>query len=71
MFPVSKGPTRRLGKPRPLRKQHVLKSTLQNSNRITDPEEEQGGRNEGDAEGGYANKEHLTRVLPLRVLVVL
>ena len=25
-------------------------------------------RNEGDAEGGYANKEHLTMVLPLKAL---
>ena len=53
---------------RPLRKQHVLKSTLQNSSMITDPEENQEERNEGDAEGGYANKEHLTMVLPLKAL---
>ena len=56
LFPVSKGPARRLRKSRPLRKQHVLKSTLQNSNTITDPEEDQKERNEGDAQGGYANK---------------
>ena len=35
---------------------------------ITDPEENQEGRNEGDAKGGYANKEHLTMVLPLKAL---
>ena len=33
---------------------------------ITDPEEDQEERNEGDAEGGYVNKEHLTMVLPLK-----
>ena len=43
-------------------------STLQNSSTITDPEEDQEERNEGDAEGGYANKEHLTMVLPLKAL---
>ena len=46
----------------------VLKGTLQNSSTITDPEEDQEERNEGDAEGGYANKEHLTMVLPLKAL---
>ena len=51
-----------------MQKQHVLKSTLQNSDMITEPEEDQEGRNEGDAEGGYANKEHLTMVLPLKAL---
>ena len=51
-----------------MQKQHVLKDTVQNSNTITDPEEDQEERNEGDAEGGYANKEHLTMVLPLKAL---
>ena len=51
-----------------MRKQQVLKDTLQNSSTITDPEEDQEERNEGDAEGGYANKEHLTIVLPLKAL---
>ena len=35
---------------------------------ITDLEENQEERNEGDAEGGYANKEHLIMVLPLKAL---
>ena len=35
---------------------------------VTDPEEDQEERNEGDAEGGYANKEHLTMVLPVKGL---
>ena len=51
-----------------MQKQHGLKGTLQNSNTITDPEEDQEGRNEGDAEGGYANKEHLTMVLTFKAL---
>ena len=51
-----------------MQKQHVLKGTLQNSSTIADPEEDQEERNEGDAEGGYANKEHLTMVLPLKAL---
>ena len=51
-----------------MQKQHVLKSTLQNSSMITNPEENQEERNEGDAEGGYANKEHLTMVLPLKAV---
>ena len=68
MFPVSKGPTRRLRRFRPLKKPHVLKGTLQNNSVITDPKEDQEEKNEGDAEGGYANKEHLTRILPLRAL---
>ena len=51
-----------------MQKQQVLKDTLQNSNTITDLEEDQEERNEGDAEGGYANKEHLTMVLPLKAL---
>ena len=46
----------------------MLKSALQNSSMITDPEENQEEMNEGDAEGGYANKEHLTMVLPLKAL---
>ena len=46
----------------------MLKDTLQNSNTITDPEEDQEERNDGDAEGGYANKEHLTMVLALKGL---
>ena len=46
----------------------MLKDTPQNSNTITDPQEDQEERKEGNAEGGYANKEHLTRVLPLRAL---
>ena len=68
MFPVSKVPTRRLRRFKPLQKQHRLKGTLQNSSTITDPKEDQERRNEGDAEGGYANKEHLTMVLPLKAL---
>ena len=32
------------------------------------PRGNQEERNEGDAEGGYANKEHLTMVLPLKAL---
>ena len=67
MFPVSKGPTRRLRRARPLEKQQVLKGTLQNSNTITDPEEDQEERNEGYAEGGYVNKDHLTMVLHSRL----
>ena len=51
-----------------MQKQQVLKDTLQNSNTITDPEEDQEERNEGDAGGGYANREHLTMVLPLKAL---
>ena len=51
-----------------MQKQHVLKGTLQNSNTITYPEEDQEERKEGDAEGGYANKGHLTVVLPLKAL---
>ena len=51
-----------------MQQQHGLKRTLQNSRTITDTEEDQEGRNEGDAEGGYANKEHLTMVLPLKAL---
>ena len=51
-----------------MQKQHGLKRTLQNNNTITDTEEDQEGRNEGDAEGEYANKEHLTMVLPLKAL---
>ena len=51
-----------------MQKQHVLKGTLQNSNIITNPEEDQEESNEGDAEGGYANKEHLTMVLSLKAL---
>ena len=35
---------------------------------ITDPEEDQEERNEGDTEGVYANKEHLTMVFPLKDL---
>ena len=53
---------------RPLQKQQVLKDTLQNNSTITDPEEDQEERNEGDAEGGYANKQHLTMVFPLKDL---
>ena len=51
-----------------MQKQHGLKGTLQNSNTITDPKEDQEEKNEGNAEGGYANKEHLARVLLLRAL---
>ena len=51
-----------------MQKQHVLEGTLENSGTITDPEEDQEERNEGDAEGGYANKERLTIVLPLKAL---
>ena len=65
---VSKVPTRRLRRSRPLQKQHGLKHTLQNSSTIIDTEEDQEGRNEGNAEGGYANKEHLTMVLPFKGL---
>ena len=39
-----------------------------NYNTITCLEEDQEERNESDAEGGYANKEHLTMVLPLKGL---
>ena len=46
----------------------VLKDTLQNSSTIADPEEDQEERKEGDSEGGYANKEHLKMVLPLKAL---
>ena len=46
----------------------VLKGTLQNSSTIADPEEDQEERNEGDAKGGYANKEHLTMAFPLNAL---
>ena len=49
-----------------MQKQHGLKRTLQNSSTIIDTEEGQEGRNEGDAEGGYANEEHLTMALPLK-----
>ena len=51
-----------------MQKQQVLKDTLQNSSTITNPEEDQEERNEGDAEVGYANKEHLTVVLPIKAL---
>ena len=34
-----------------------------------DPEEDEEEENEGDPEGGYANEERLTRVLPLRAPV--
>ena len=51
-----------------MQKQQVLKNTLKNSNTITNAEEDREEKNEGDAEGLYANKEHLTRVLPLRAL---
>ena len=51
-----------------MQKQQVLKYPLQNSTTITDPEEDQEERNEGDAEGGYANKKHLTMVPPLKGL---
>ena len=68
MFFVSKGPTRRLRTSKPLQKQQVLKDTLQNGNTIIDPEEDQEERNEGDAESGYDNKEHLTMVLPLKAV---
>ena len=51
-----------------MQKQHVLKGTLQKGSTITDPEEDQEERNEGDAEGGYTIKEHLTMVLPLKGL---
>ena len=66
MFPVSKGPTRRLRRSKPLPKQQVLKHTIQDSNTITDPEEDQEERYEGAIEGGCANKEHLTMALPLK-----
>ena len=46
----------------------MLKDTLQNSNTVTKPEEEQEKKNDGDAGGRYANKGHQTRVLPLRAL---
>ena len=46
----------------------MLKDTPQNSNTITDPQEDQEERKEGNAEGGYANKEHLTMVLLLKGL---
>ena len=51
-----------------MQKQHVLKDPLENSSKIVDLEEDQEERNKGDAEGGYANKEHLTIVLPLKAL---
>ena len=51
-----------------MQKQQVLKDTLQNSNTITEPEEDQEERNDGNAEGGYANKEHLTMIPPLNAL---
>ena len=51
---------------RTLQKQWVLKDTPQGSNPITDPEEDEEEENEGDAEGGYANEEHLMSVLALR-----
>ena len=51
-----------------MQKQQVLKDTLQNSSTITDLEEDQEERNEGDAEGAYAYKEHLTMVLPLKAI---
>ena len=38
------------------------------NNMIIDPEEDQEEMNEGNVNGGYANKEHLTRVLPLKAL---
>ena len=44
------------------------KHPSKNSSTITDPEEDQEGWNEGDTEGGYANKEHLTMVFPLKAL---
>ena len=47
----------------------MYKDILQTGNTITDPEEDQEEEsNERDAEGGYANKEHLTMVLPLKGL---
>ena len=51
-----------------MQKQQVLKDTLQNSNTFTEPEEDQEERNEGDAEDGYANKEHVTMVVRLKAL---
>ena len=51
-----------------MQKQQMLKDTLQNNCTITDPEEDQEERNEGDVEGGYANKEHLTMLLLLKAL---
>ena len=51
-----------------MQKQQVFKDTLQNNTTITDTKEDQEERNEGNAEGGYANKAHLTMVLPLKVL---
>ena len=51
-----------------MQKQYMLKGTLQNSNTITDPEEDQEERNEGDAKGGYASKEDLAMVLTLKAL---
>ena len=47
----------------------MLKDTPQGSNPITDPEEDEEEENEGDPDGGYANEEHLTRVLTLRAPV--
>ena len=54
---------------RTLQKQQVFKDTPQGSNLITDPEEDEEEENEGDPEGGYVNKERLTRVLALRAPV--
>ena len=51
-----------------MQKQEMLKATLQNSNKITYLEEYKEEKNEGDAESGYSNKEHLPSVLPLRVV---
>ena len=42
-----------------------LSTHLKAPNRSQTPEDE-GGENEGDPEGRYANEEHLTRVLALR-----
>ena len=47
----------------------MLKDTPQGSNPIIDPREDEEKENEGDPEGGYANEEHLMRVLALRALV--
>ena len=48
----------------------MLKDTVQNSNTITGSEEDQEERNEGDAKGGYANKEHLTRGDEMKLVVL-
>ena len=47
----------------------VFKDGSQGSNLITNPEEDEEEKNEGDPEGGYVNEEHLMRILAVRAAV--